>query len=234
MFLFFNAQLTPQSEKVIFSREESKHITRVLRKKSGDQLQITNGNGNLFNAKISDDNPNKCEALIENFHFFEKSNFYTHIAIAPTKNNDRLEWFLEKATEIGINEITPIICKNSERKTIKSERLTKIMISAMKQSVDYYLPIFNNAINFSDFIQKPSNCKKFIAHCEDSKKLSFFEMIGKKESILILIGPEGDFDSSEIEMAKENGFKPVTLGNKRLRTETAAIVATHTISLKNE
>lgn len=234
MFLFFNSQLTHESKKVVFSREESKHITKVLRKKSGDQLDITNGNGILFVANISNENPNKCEAIIEKFHFFEKSNHFTHIAIAPTKNNDRLEWFLEKATEIGIDEITPIICKNSERKTVKSERLIKIMISAMKQSLDYYLPKLNNPVNFNDFVQISSSCKKFIAHCENSKKSSFFGSINKKESILILIGPEGDFDSSEIEMAKENGFKAVTLGEKRLRTETAAIVATHTIALKNE
>lgn len=234
MFLFYNSQLTPQSKKVTFSREESKHITKVLRKKTGDQLQITNGNGNLFIANIINDNPNKCEALIEKFHFFERSNYFTHIAVAPTKNNDRLEWFLEKATEIGIDEITPIICKNSERKTVKSERLVKIMISAMKQSMDYYLPKLNSAVNFNDFVKKSSNYKKFIAHCDNSEKSSFFDTINKKESILILIGPEGDFDSSEIEMAKENGFKAVTLGEKRLRTETAALVATHTIALKNE
>lgn len=234
MFLFYNNKLDNESKTVIFSREESRHITKVLRKSIGDELQITNGFGLLFYAEIINDNANKCEVHIKSFKSFDAPSHETHIAIAPTKNNDRLEWFLEKATEIGISQITPIICENSERKTIKTERLNKILVSAMKQSLDYYLPKLNAPTTFKEFILQPSTFKKFIAHCEESQKKPLSKSIEKEDNVLILIGPEGDFTTNEIELAINNDFKPVSLGNKRLRTETAALIATHTIALLNE
>ena len=158
-----------------------------------------------------------------------------HIVIAPTKLNDRFEWFLEKATEIGIDEITPIICENSERKFIKNERLEKILISAMKQSLKYQLPRLNKAIKFTELVNKNKDTCKFIAHCEDSEKKSLKSQIGNSYAITILIGPEGDFSTKEINHALEHNFIPLSLGKSRLRTETAGIVACNSISLlKNE
>ena len=217
-----------------FDKEESKHIIKVLRKQEGHKIHITNGLGFLFISEISLGLEKKCVVIIREEQFFEPSTFYTHIAIAPTKMHDRMEWFLEKATEIGIQEITPIICEHSERKVYKIDRAEKIIQSAMKQSNQYYLPKINEAITFSEFIKKKFEGQKFIAHCEETDKNSFTNEIEKDKPIIILIGPEGDFSTKEIKLALENNFIPVTLGNTRLRTETAALVACHTIVLKNE
>jgi len=176
----------------------------------------------------------KCEVKIAKETFQQPVAFYTHIAVAPTKMNDRLEWFLEKATEIGIHEITPIICDHSERKVYKIDRAEKIIQAAMKQSLHYYLPKINEPISFSQFVKLNFEGQKFIAHCEETDKKSFKNEIKQKEKITILIGPEGDFSTKEINLAIANQFIPVTLGNTRLRTETAALVACHTIALKNE
>ena len=161
----------------------------------------------------------------------KQHNYYLHIAISPTKNIERFEWFLEKSTEIGIDEITPIICNRSERKTIKTERGNRILLSAMKQSLKYHLPKLNEATNFNEFIKKDLEGAKYIAHCEDSKK-NELKTISKTEKTLILIGPEGDFSPKEIKLAVENQFKSVSLGTSRFRTETAGIIATHSINIK--
>ena len=212
------------------SSEESKHITRVLRKKEGDILNFSDGKGNLLIAEITTSDIRKTRVkVIEKIEKEKEHNYYLHIAIAPTKNMDRFEWFLEKATEIGIDEITPIICNRSERKVVKTERGNRILLSAMKQSLKYHLPKLNEATSFKDFIKQDFEGNKYIAHCEDSEKLDL-KIVSNTEKTLILIGPEGDFSPTEIEIALQNEFKSVSLGNSRLRTETAGIVAVTTIS----
>jgi 16S rRNA (uracil1498-N3)-methyltransferase len=234
MQLFYNSDIKSGDTTFTFDKEESKHIIKVLRKQEGHKIHITNGLGYLFISEIILGLEKKCKVKIIEEQFFKPSTFYTHIAVAPTKMHDRMEWFLEKASEIGIHEITPIICDHSERKIYKIDRAEKIIQSAIKQSNQYYLPKINEAITLSEFIKKNHDGQKFIAHCEETYKKSFSIEIEKNQPITILIGPEGDFSSKEIKLALENKFIPVTLGNTRLRTETAALVACHTIFLKNE
>lgn len=234
MLLFYNPDIKQGDITFFFDKEESKHIVKVLRKKESDTIFITNGLGFLFESKIILASEKKCEVKITKETFHEPDKFYTHIVVAPTKMNDRLEWFLEKATEIGIHEITPIICDHSERKVYKIDRAEKIIQAAMKQSLHYYIPKINEPISFAQFVKSNIGGQKFIAHCEETDKKSFTNEIKKEEKVTILIGPEGDFSTKEINLAIENGFIPVTLGNTRLRTETAALVACHTIALINE
>lgn len=234
MQLFYNPEITITTTEITFDKIESKHIVRVLRKKENDILYITNGKGYLFKVKISIASDKKCIAKIIGFDEKIKPwNYYLHVAIAPTKNNDRLEWFLEKATEIGIDEITPIICHNSERKIIKTDRLQKIIVSAMKQSLKYTLPKLNAPIKYSDFV-KQSKDNIYIAHCEESDKKTLKEVIKKNTKSTILIGPEGDFSTAEIKMAIDNDFIPISLGESRLRTETAGLVAVQNISFLHQ
>ena len=234
MQLFYNPDIKQGADTFFFDKEESKHIIKVLRKKENDKIFITNGLGFLFESEIILASEKKCEVKITKETFQEPDAFYTHIAVAPTKMNDRLEWFLEKATEIGIHEITPIICDHSERKVYKIDRAEKIIQAAMKQSLHYYIPKINEPISFSQFVKSNIDGQKFIAHCEETDKKSFKNEVNKSEKATILIGPEGDFSTKEINLAIENNFIPVTLGNTRLRTETAALVACHTIALINE
>lgn len=235
MQLFYNNLLDKNSKEILFDKIESKHIVRVLRKKENDILDITNGNGLLFKAKITLANDKRCIAEIIQVEEKDKLwDYYLHIAIAPTKNNDRLEWFLEKATEIGIDEITPIICQNSERKIVKQERLEKIIQSAMKQSLKFTLPKLNEPIKFNDFIDQDFNGKKCIAHCEDDEKTLLKTIVNTKEKITILIGPEGDFSTQEIKKALSKKFTPISLGESRLRTETAGLVAVQTVAIINQ
>lgn len=233
MQLFYSPEISSDSKQYSFSKEESKHIVRVLRKKEGDLLNITNGLGSLFTVEITVADVKNCLVNIITEKRVENHNYRLHIAIAPTKMNDRLEWFLEKATEIGIDEITPVICDNSERKVIKKERLEKIIQSAMKQSLQMHLPKLNDAISFKSFINQDFKGQTFIAHCEEQEKHELFPQITKKEDYTILIGPEGDFSNNEIATALTKGFNPVALGNTRLRTETAGIAACHTFALAN-
>ncbi len=234
MQLFYNSQITTETSQIIFDKIESRHIVRVLRKKEKDILHITNGKGFLFNAEIIIASDKKCTAKIISAKEKTKPwSYYLHIAIAPTKNNDRLEWFLEKATEIGIDEITPIICQNSERKVVKSDRLEKIIQSAMKQSLKFTLPKLNAPIKFNDFIKQPIN-KGLIAHCEESEKKKLKEVIKHNDNITLLIGPEGDFSSNEIKKATDSNLISITLGDSRLRTETAGIVAIQNISFLHQ
>ncbi len=236
MQLFYSAIIHKESQEYTFPRDESKHIIKVLRKKTDDTVYITNGKGYLFTGIISNDNPNKCTIRIASFTYQEKKQYQLHIAIAPTKLNDRLEWFLEKATEIGITEITPILCDHSERKIIKEERLYRIIQSAMKQSLQLHLPILHPLTSFDSFINSNQNShyQKCIAHCEDGPKVSLKTIVKSKQSILILIGPEGDFSINEIKNAIFNGYKEVTLGSNRLRTETAGIIACHSVAFMNQ
>jgi len=234
MQLFFNPDLSESSTEITFSKDESKHIVKVLRKSVGDSLHITNGKGWLFEAKLQSTDIKRCMAVMNSKIQQPKKPYHLHLAVAPTKMNDRYEWFLEKATEIGVEVITPIICDHSERKIFKHDRFEKILQSAMKQSLNCYLPKLNDAINFKDFIQQEFNGQQFIAHCHETQRKSLKHELQAKSDVLILIGPEGDFSVKEIEMAIQNKFIPVTLGETRLRTETAAMVACHSVAFVNE
>jgi 16S rRNA (uracil1498-N3)-methyltransferase len=234
MQLFYNPAINETLTSFVFDKEESKHIIKVLRKKEGDILHVTNGLGYLFTAEITIASDNKCNVKINSFEKQEAAKFHLHLAVAPTKMNERYEWFLEKATEIGVHEITPVICEHSERKIIKTDRFQKILESAMKQSLHLYLPKLNQPITFKEFIKKEFNGQKFIAHCEETDKKSLKNELEINKEVTILIGPEGDFSVKEIELAIENNYIPVSLGKTRLRTETAAIVACNLINFINE
>ena len=234
MQLFYNPEITNNSTQFSFNKEESKHIIKVLRKGEGDTLNITNGNGWLFKAEIIVADIKKCVVKIITQELQKPKNYYLHMVVAPTKMNDRYEWFLEKATEIGVDEITPIICDHSERKVIKPERFEKIIQSAMKQSLNCYLPKLNKITSLQNFLEQNFEGQLFIAHCENSKKSTLKTKVQDNQKATMLIGPEGDFSSQEIDFAIKKDFIPVSLGITRLRTETAAIVACHTIALINE
>ncbi len=215
------------------SEEESHHAFRVLRLKKGQLITIINGKGTSATAEIIDSTKKQLHFNIINSIFKEEVLPYVHIAIAPTKSMDRFEFFLEKATELGINEITPLLCKNSERTVVKQDRLEKIVMSAVKQSGNLYLPKVNALTSINHFIlNNTSKNESFIAHCKDDlNKHQLKNRLQHQKKICILIGPEGDFTKEEIILAKENNFKPVALGNTRLRTETAGIIACHTVKL---
>ncbi|SFC40943.1 16S rRNA (uracil1498-N3)-methyltransferase [Algibacter lectus] len=234
MQLFYNPDINENTTQFSFEKEESRHIVKVLRKQVGDTLHITNGKGWLFSAQISIPNINKCTAEIVSKTLQPKKNYNLHLAVAPTKMNDRYEWFLEKATEIGIDSITPIICDHSERKIIKPERFERIIQSAAKQSLSCYLPELKEAVPFKTFVNQDFSGHLFIAHCEETDKKSLKNELQSNQDITILIGPEGDFSVKEIDLALQNKFIPVTLGETRLRTETAAIVACHSVAFINE
>jgi len=234
MQLFYLETLDDSSTVFNFDKDESRHIVKVLRKSSGDILYITNGKGWLFEAEILESNSKSVQAKIVKKALQSKPPYHLHMAVAPTKSMDRFEWFLEKATEIGISEITPIICKNSERRVVKQERLERIVLSAVKQSLKSYKPVIHEAIDFENFIMHHSKNPKFIAHCVASDKQSLKKSLVPGQNAVILIGPEGDFSVNEIEIALKANYIPVTLGHTRLRTETAALAACHTVSLINE
>ncbi|WP_309608179.1 16S rRNA (uracil(1498)-N(3))-methyltransferase [Flavobacterium sp.] len=234
MQLFYNPNISPKDSEFSFDKEESKHIVKVLRKTEGNILYVTNGLGDLFTTKIILSSEKKCTVLITQIETNKSTNFYIHLVVAPTKMNERFEWFLEKATEMGIHEITPIICDRSERKIINRDRFDKIIQSAMKQSLQFFMPKLNDPISFQNFILKQHDGNLCIAHCEETEKILLKTNIKKNEKYTVLIGPEGDFSEKEIKLAIENKFIPVSLGNTRLRTETAAIVACHSIVFTNE
>ena len=232
MHVFYTPDIN--STTYTLNEEESKHCSRVLRLVVGDIVHLIDGRGGLYKAQISEANKKHVQLLvIEHQQEYGKRNHHLHIAIAPTKNIDRLEWFLEKATEIGIDEITPIICDRSERKIVKEERLEKVITSAVKQSLTAYHPVLNEATSFADFVKLNKETEKLIAHCMDGEKPYINEIVSNHQSYLILIGPEGDFSPTELNIALLNGFKPVTLGNTRLRTETAALAACFEVNYLN-
>lgn len=235
MQLFYQPDISINDQQVIFPKEESRHIVKVLRKKQGDILNVTNGSGSLFKTEIILITAQQCIAKILEVETENKPDYYLHLAVAPTKMNDRYEWFLEKSTEIGIQEITPVICDHSERKFVKTNRFERVLQSAMKQSLHFSIPKLNEPLNVSAFIQSDITGGKYIAHCEEGKeRISLKSLIKPEARSTILIGPEGDFSPAEIELAINNGWIPVSLGKSRLRTETAAIVACHTVALTNE
>ena len=219
----------------VLPEEESQHAVKVLRLQAGAEITVIDGVGGYYKAKIIHPHPKHCTFEInESIPEYGKRNFHLHIAIAPTKNVERLEWFIEKATEIGIDEITPLLCRFSERKIIKAERLEKIIVSAAKQSVKAYFPIIHPLCTFDELIKTHQASQKFIAHCYEEDKKLLQNEIRKSTDVLILIGPEGDFSKEELQKAISVGFIPVSLGNSRLRTETAGVVACHTVNLRNE
>ena len=234
MQLFYTPDIN--SDEYTLSKEESKHCIQVLRKKIGDIIYLVDGKGGFYKAILIGNNPKSCHLKIDKVERnYGKSDLHIHIAIAPTKMNERFEWFLEKSTEIGINEITPILCEHSERKILKLERMNKILVAAMKQSNQAYLPKLNAAISFDSFVNNNTVEERYIAHCiENDKKKQLNEVIKKGTNTLVLIGPEGDFSQKEIDFALKHGFSAVSLGKNRLRTETAAIVSCHTINLINQ
>lgn len=226
MQLFYTPDLNSNDKEYVFSKDESRHIVKVLRKNRGDQLNITDGKGHSIEAIILDANDKKCRVAISKVSTREKSwNFELHIAIAPTKMMDRLEWFLEKTTEMGIDTISPIVCSRSERKNVKAERLERIITSAMKQSLKFTLPKLNELSSFQDFLEHTEFDEGYICHCLPDERLDLSSLRPDNKKVLIMIGPEGDFTESEIAMAKEKGLKALTLGKERLRTETAGILA---------
>lgn len=217
------------------NEEESKHCIRVLRLEVGDEITLIDGKGGLFKTRIVKPEPKRCQVeVFETFLEYDKRNHHLHIAIAPTKNIERFEWFLEKATEIGIDEITPLLCEHSERKVINNERLEKIIISAMKQSIKAYRPKLNQLIPFKQFIQSQNEGELFIAHCYKNDLTHLKKEIRPKQNSTILIGPEGDFSPEEVSLAIQYHLKEISLGKSRLRTETAGVVACHIANLTNE
>jgi 16S rRNA (uracil1498-N3)-methyltransferase len=232
MHLFYSPVVTQGPN--FLGEQESWHCTRVLRLSEGGTIHLTDGLGNLYECMIQIADPKKCVVNVVSVQseYLKRKN-YLHIGIAPTKSMDRFEWFLEKATEIGIDEITPVFCTHSERIRIKTERLQKILVAAMKQSLKAYLPKLNEPADLKNFLSKDFTGQKFIAYCESGEEDELQKMYQKGANALILIGPEGDFSHEEIALAKKQGFIPISVGKSRLRTETAGIVACHTITLLN-
>jgi 16S rRNA (uracil1498-N3)-methyltransferase len=232
MQLFYAPELG--GDQHTLDEQESKHVIRVLRKRNGDTIILTDGKGKFYTGELINDDPRKCELRIIDISEGEGNrNYLLNVAIAPTKNINRFEWFLEKATEIGIDDISPVICQRSERKVIKTERLNKVVTAAMKQSLKAYHPVLHGAKSFTELVSMDHEGQKFIAYVEEGKHPLLQTLYRPGEDAIILIGPEGDFSPEEIEQAKENGFQTVSLGASRLRTETAGVVAVHTVAMLN-
>ncbi len=232
MNLFYAPGLDKKATSYVFDKDESRHISKVLRKKTGDTLFLTNGKGLLFTAVITDDNPKKTGVKIEKATTKSPKNYHVHVAMAPTKSNDRMAFFLEKATEMGMDRFTPVITKYSERKTINHSRYEKVVTAAMKQSLQFYKPQISEATAFEKFLSQDfTGYKKLIAYCNAAKPV--LESFSKNENLLLLVGPEGGFDQSEIDQALAVGFTPVLLSNNRLRTETAGLTGVMAVALKN-
>ena len=231
MHTFFVADLSDNI--ILLDEDESKHAVRVLRLVVGAEVMLVDGKGTRAFAKVLEDHPKRCTLEISERKAETTGRDYRlHIAIAPTKNLDRLEWFIEKATEIGIDSIILISCDHSERFTVKVDRMEKVTVSAIKQSQQSWLPEVKGVISFKEFIATvPANAQRVIAHCAEGEKTPLKHTIKPEGDVYILIGPEGDFSADEISLATEKGFLPITLGERRLRTETAALVAVMTVHL---
>ncbi len=234
MTLFYTPDMA--ADRYVLSEEESKHAVRVLRLADGDTVLLTDGRGALHTARIVSASPKRCEVeVVETLTDYGKRPYALTMAVAPTKNSDRFEWFLEKATEIGIDQIIPIECERSERRTCKTERGNKVIESAMKQSLKAFHPRLDELTRLTDVLGMPFSGGKFIAHCEaGADRRLLRDRVKRGGDTLILIGPEGDFSPTEIEAARKAGFIEVSLGTSRLRTETAALAACHTVALMNE
>jgi len=236
MHLFYTPDIA--SDTYTLNEEESKHAIRVLRLKIGDRIRLIDGKGGFYDATITDDHPKRCTVAVTTItKDAGKRSWILHIAIAPTKSNDRTEWFVEKAVEIGIDTISLLDCANSERSVVKTERLQKLAISAIKQSMKAYLPELREMQDFKKFIAVAANFtgEKLIAHCNNREALPHLKKVYMaQQNALILIGPEGDFNPEEVKLALENGFQEISLGASRLRTETAALYACAVVNILNE
>ncbi|WP_161887669.1 16S rRNA (uracil(1498)-N(3))-methyltransferase [Pontibacter russatus] len=233
MHLFYTPDVS--TDFYLLSEEESKHCVRVLRLQQGDTVYLVDGSGGKYTAIIQEANPKKCRLqVIDKQIEYGKLPYSTHIAVAPTKNMDRMEWFMEKAVEIGVTEITFLLCENSERRHLKLDRLEKIAVSAMKQSQKGYLPLLHDLTPYNRFVQKTYAEHTYIAHLEEDATKSIKDYYRHGQPHCIMIGPEGDFSKGEIAAAYEAGIRPVTLGRSRLRTETAALVACHTLNVLHD
>jgi 16S rRNA (uracil1498-N3)-methyltransferase len=229
MHIFYIQNITGNIAKL--DETDSRHCVRVLRMKTGDSVSMTDGKGGFYEGIIDSVNPLAVTVeIIKNEQNYGLKDYYLHVAIAPTKNIDRFEWFIEKAAEIGINEITPLLCQRSERKNLRIDRLEKILVSAIKQSIKAYLPVLNPMTGFDEFISESMKGNKYIALCSNDKRNDLIRTDNQWRTFTILVGPEGDFSKKEIESALKNGFIPVSLGASRLRTETAGVVACQIIS----
>lgn len=231
MELFYNENLSANDESLIFGSEESRHLSKVLRKKVGELIRVTNGKGLEWKGQITTTDSRKAAVKKTEATLHQNKIVPLHIAIAPTKSNDRFEWFLEKATEIGVTEITPLMCDRSERKTLKTERMKKILVGALKQSAQYFLPQLNPMISFEALMKLDHPQTKLLAHCQNGNRIPLHQMGDLNDEILIMIGPEGDFSMREIKTAQNYSFKEITLSSQRLRTETAAIVACSQVAI---
>lgn len=233
MHIFYTPDI--KSDRYTLNEVESKHCIRVLRLKIGDKITLIDGVGGLYIAEITYDHPKSCEIKINQTEKeYGKRNYHLTMAVAPTKKIDRFEWFLEKSTEIGVDIFIPFVSQLSERKVIKPERLNKRINSAIKQSIQAYRPHLADLIKFKDLINMEFHGEKLIAHCFSKQRPYLKDAINKNEKVLILIGPEGDFTEEEVKLAKSRGFKEISLGDSRLRTETAGVVAVYTVALVNQ
>ena len=232
MHVFYTPEIGTKCE---LPEEEAGHCLRVLRLSVGDEVMLTDGKGSFYKAVISAATGKRCQVKVLETIPQEKGwKGWIHLAMAPTKNMDRIEWFAEKATEIGLDAITFLNCRFSERKVVKNDRVERIVVSAMKQSLKYRKPIVGEMVSFKEFVKSERPGAKFIAHCHEDEKVLLKDVLVPGEDATVLIGPEGDFSPEEVKMAMEAGYRPVSLGNSRLRTETAALVACHTFIMKNE
>lgn len=232
MHVFYTPQIQTCAE---LPEEEAAHAVRVLRLQAGDEVMLTDGEGSFYRAEITTATNKRCLVrVLETQPQAPLWSGHLHIAMAPTKNMDRTELFAEKATEIGFDELTFLNCRFSERRVIKTERIAKILVSAMKQSLKARLPRLNEMTDFDRFVTQPFTGQKFIAHCYEGEKPLLKDVVQHGEDALVLIGPEGDFSPEEVEKALANGFRPISLGRSRLRTETAALVACHILNLLNQ
>lgn len=232
MHLFYAPDIELTNE---LPAEEAAHALRVLRLKAGDELMLTDGKGCFYHAEIAVADQKHCLLnILETTPQPALWKRHLHLALAPTKNMDRMEWLAEKATEIGFDELTFLNCRYSERRVIKLERIEKIVVSALKQSLKAHMPKLNELTDFSKFIRQPFTGQKFIAHCYPGDKSLLKNSLNAEEDALVLIGPEGDFSEEEVALAIENGFQPISLGASRLRTETAALVAVHLMNLAHQ
>ncbi len=230
MQLFYSTEI--QDNTITLSDDEFRHCIKVLRHKTGDELKITDGKGNLYTTTLDTISKRNCTANIQSTTYFHPPKNTLHIALAPTKNSDRTEWAIEKMVEIGVQRISLVLCEHSERKVQKTERLRKIALSAMKQSLKYHMPQIDELVTFNDFINSIENKEQnlFIGYCESEQTTLLMQQAFTHTNSMVLIGPEGDFSSTEVEVAKKAGFIPVSLGESRLRTETAAVVTTTLIN----
>ena len=232
MHVFYTPDIASNLE---LPEEEAGHCLRVLRLSIGDEIMLTDGKGCFYKAVISAASGKRCQVKVTETIPQEKGwNGWLHIAMAPTKNMDRTEWFTEKATEIGFDELSFLNCRYSERKVIKKERIEKILVSAVKQSLKATMPVLNEMTDFNKFVSRDFKGQKFIAHCYEGEKPLLKDILRSGEDALVMIGPEGDFSEEEVAKAIAAGVQPVSLGKSRLRTETAALVACHTLNLLNQ